>query len=190
MRLLVLERARCRRRTTDPPGLVSIACPGLMIAIDRPSRDVSRARGPQLRQAGDEALPFAELHAAGITSPAASFLSLSRTDTSCSASVSTTGRSACARARTSGHILGARLAQVAPIANRGTSRDHRGLPRLGLAFPRRRLSSPCRARFGSEGSARGRIDALVAIVPADAIPRRGVAAQHFLNDTGAGSAAR
>ena len=42
-----------------------------MIAMDRPSRDVSRARGPQLRQAGDEALPFAELHAAGITSPAA-----------------------------------------------------------------------------------------------------------------------
>ena len=50
---------------------MSFACPGLMIAVDRPSRDVSRARGPQLRQAGDEALPFAELHAAGITFPAA-----------------------------------------------------------------------------------------------------------------------
>ena len=63
-------------------------------------------------------------------------------------------------------------------------------PGLGLAFPRRRLSLPFRAWFGSQSSARGRVDALVAIVPADAIPRRGVAAQHFLNDTGAGSAAR
>jgi hypothetical protein len=72
----------------------------------------------------------------------------------------------------------------------GPDAGARGMPRLGLAFPRRRLSLPFRARFGSEGSARGRVDALVAIVPANAIPRRGIAAQHFLNDTGAGSAAR
>jgi hypothetical protein len=49
-------------------------------------------------------------------------------------------------------------------------------PGLGLAFPRRRLSLSFRARFGSESSARGRVDALVAIVPADAIPGRRVAA--------------
>ena len=49
-------------------------------------------------------------------------------------------------------------------------------PGLGLAFPRRGSSLPFRARFGSEGSARGGVDAFVAIVPADAIPRRRVAA--------------
>jgi hypothetical protein len=65
-----------------------------------------------------------------------------------------------------------------------------GTARVGLAFPRRRFLLPCRARFGSEGSARWRVDALVAIVPTDAILRRRVAAQHFLNDTSAGSAAR
>ena len=171
---------------------MSFACPGLMIAVDRPSRDVSRARGPQLRQAGDEALPFAELHAAGITFPAAVVSELEPNGYVIQrvCELGQAGRRAPARARTSGHILGAPLAHLTPIANRGTSRDHRGLPRLGLAFPRRRSSSPFRARFGSEGSDRGRIDALVAIVPADAIPRRGVAAYHFLNDTGAGSATR
>jgi hypothetical protein len=76
--------------------------------------------------------------------------------------------------------------------HRASLRRGRGVvrPRLGLAFPRGRLSLPFRARFGAESSARGRVDALVAIVPADAIPRRGVAAHHFLNDTAAGSAAR
>ena len=66
-----------------------------------------------------------------------------------------------------------RWRQVTQVANCTTSRGHRGLPGPGLAFPRRRLSLAFRARFGSEGSARGRVDALVAIVPADAIPRRG-----------------
>ena len=163
-----------------------------MIAMGRPSRDVSRARGPQLRQAGDEALPFAELHAAGIAFPAAVASEL-EPNRYVIQRANDHGRLVgvrLLRATTSGHLLGAPLAQLTPLAKRGTSRDHRGLPRLGLAFPRRRLSSPCRARFGSQGSARGRVDALVAIVPADAIPRRGVAAQHFLNDTGTGSAAR
>ena len=59
-------------------------------------------------------------------------------------------------------------------------------PGLGSAFRRRRLSLLFGVRFGSEGSARGRVDALMAIVPADAIPRRGIAAQHFLDETGAG----
>ncbi len=47
-------------------------------------------------------------------------------------------------------------------------------PGFWLAFSRRRLSLPSRARFGSQRSARGRVDALMTIVPADAIPRRGV----------------
>jgi hypothetical protein len=72
----------------------------------------------------------------------------------------------------------------------GPDAGARGLPRLGLAFPWRRSSLPFRARFGSEGSARGRVDALVAIVPADAVARRGIATQHFLNDARAGSAVR
>jgi len=83
-----------------------------------------------------------------------------------------------------------RPAGAGRTASCSTSRSPRICPGLGLAFPRRRLSLPFRARFGSQGSARGRVDALMAIVPADAIPRRGIAAQHFLNDTGARSAAR
>ena len=45
--------------------------------------------------------------------------------------------------------------------------------RLGLAFPRRRLSSAVSGALRLGGSARGGVDALVPIVPADAIPRRG-----------------
>jgi hypothetical protein len=37
--------------------------------------------------------------------------------------------------------------------------------------------------FGSKGAARGGVDGLAAVVPADAIARRRVAAQDFLNDT-------
>lgn len=44
------------------------------------------------------------------------------------------------------------------------------------------------AMFGSEGAACRRVDALVAVVPPDAISRRRVPSQHLFNDTGAGSA--
>ena len=102
-----------------------------------------------------------------------------------------------------GRLVGVRLLEPEPPVTSSTPRWRRShrcqlqyisrsprIARLGLAFPRRRLPLPFRARFGSEGSARGRVDALMAIIPADAIPRRRVAAQHFLNDTGAGSPAR
>src|ERR1700729_649403 len=103
--------------------------------------------------------------------------------------MSAAGWSACAcSSQNPRHFRGAALAQIAPIANCGTSRTA-DCPRLGLAFVRRRLSLAFRAGFGAEGSARGDVDAVVPVVPADAIARRGVAAQHFLNDTSAGSAA-
>jgi len=41
-----------------------------------------------------------------------------------------------------------------------------------------------------EGAAGGRVDALVAVVPADAIAGRRIAAKHFLNNTRARAAAR
>ena len=43
------------------------------------------------------------------------------------------------------------------------------------------------AGLGSQGAARGRVDALVAVVPADPIARRGIATEHFLNHTRARS---
>jgi hypothetical protein len=46
------------------------------------------------------------------------------------------------------------------------------------------------ALFGSKRAARGRLDALVAVVPADPIARRGITAQHALHDTRAGSTTR
>jgi hypothetical protein len=57
-----------------------------------------------------------------------------------------------------------------------------------LAFPGCRLPLPLGAWFGPKGAARGRVDALVAVIPADPIARRRIAPQHFLNDTRAGSA--
>jgi hypothetical protein len=57
-----------------------------------------------------------------------------------------------------------------------------------LAFPWCRLPLPLGALFGPEGAACGRVDALVAIVPANPIARRGIAAQHFLDDTREGAA--
>ena len=154
------------------------------------ARVVSQRSLP-LRQAGEGALPFAELHAAGITFPAASFQSSSRTDTSYSKRVYEHGRlvGALARARMPSHPR--RPAGAGHTNSRLQRRSRsRRRSRLGLPFRRRRFSLPFRAWFGSQRSARGRVDALVAVVPADAIPRRWVAAQHFLNDTGAGSAAR
>jgi hypothetical protein len=59
-----------------------------------------------------------------------------------------------------------------------------------LAFSWCRLPLPLGGSFGSQSATRGRVDALVAVVPADPIARRGIAAQHFLNDTRAGSAVR
>jgi hypothetical protein len=56
------------------------------------------------------------------------------------------------------------------------------------AFPGCRLPRLLGALFGSEGAACGRVDALVAVVPADPIARRGIPSQHLLNDTCAGSA--
>ena len=56
-----------------------------------------------------------------------------------------------------------------------------------LAFPWCRLLL-LGALFGSEGAAGGHVDALVAVVPSDPVARRGVAAQHLLYDTRAGSA--
>ena len=59
-----------------------------------------------------------------------------------------------------------------------------------LAFSCRRFSRPLGASFGSQRAARGRVDSLVTIVPADPIARRWLAAQDFLNDTRARSTAR
>lgn len=50
------------------------------------------------------------------------------------------------------------------------------------------LPLPLWAMFGSEGAACRRVDALVAVVPPDAISRRRVPSQHLFNDTRAGSA--
>ena len=58
----------------------------------------------------------------------------------------------------------------------------------GLAFPLCRLPLPLGALFGSEPTASGRVDALVAVVPADPIARRRIASQHLLHDTRAGPA--
>jgi len=60
----------------------------------------------------------------------------------------------------------------------------------GLAFPLCRMPLPVGALFGSESAARGRVAALVAVVPADAIARQGITFEYFLNDTRAGSAVR
>jgi hypothetical protein len=57
-----------------------------------------------------------------------------------------------------------------------------------FAFRRCRLPLPPGALFGPEGAACGRVDAFVAVVPADPIARRWVPSQHLFNDTGAGSA--
>jgi hypothetical protein len=59
-----------------------------------------------------------------------------------------------------------------------------------LAFRWRRFSRPLGASFGSQRAARGRVDSLVTVVPANPIARRGVAPQDFLNDTRAGSTVR
>ena len=59
---------------------------------------------------------------------------------------------------------------------------------VGSAFPWRHLPLPLGALFGSQSAAGRRVDALVTVVPADAITRRGIASQHFLNETAAGSA--
>ena len=56
-----------------------------------------------------------------------------------------------------------------------------------LAFLSSRWALALGAWLGSQGAARGRVDALVAIIPADPIARRRVASQHFLNHTRAGS---
>jgi hypothetical protein len=57
-----------------------------------------------------------------------------------------------------------------------------------LAFRWCRLPLPLGVLFGSESAACGRIDALVAVVPAAPIARRRIPSQHFLNDTRARSA--
>ena len=82
----------------------------------------------QLRQAGDDALPFAALHAAGITFPAAVVSELGLNGYVIQR-VYEHGRPVgvpCS-ARTPGRILGAPLAQVTPIAD-SAARDHRELP--------------------------------------------------------------
>ena len=144
----------------------------------------------QLRRAGDEALPFTRLHAAGVTFPAAVVSELELNGY------------VIRRVYERGRLVGVRLLESEPpsLARRRAGADRTDsqlryisrtadCPRLGLAFVRRRLSLAFRAGFGAEGSARGDVDAVVPVVPADAIARRGVAAQHFLNDTSAGSAA-
>ena len=84
-------------------------------------------------------------------------------------------------------LIGESVAHVAPGSVPGAAyRRSSGW----LAFSWCRLPLPLGGSFGSESAARGRVDALVAVVPADPIARRGIAAQHFLNDTRAGSAVR
>jgi hypothetical protein len=52
-----------------------------------------------------------------------------------------------------------------------------------------RLALALGAWLGSQGAARWRVDARVAVIPADPITRRRIATQHFFNHAGAGSAA-
>ena len=52
------------------------------------------------------------------------------------------------------------------------------------------LLRPLAASPSSKRAARRRVDALVAVVPADPIARRGIASEYLLNDTRAGSAIR
>ncbi len=80
---------------------------------------------------------------------------------------------------------GALLARASP--NRLTVASSYANDRSPLALPWCRLPRPVGALFGSKGAARGRVDGLVPVVPPDAIARRRVAAQDFLNDTRAGS---
>jgi len=85
----------------------------------------------RLRQAGDEAVAFAELHASGIAFPAAVVSELELNGY------------VIKRVYDHGRLIGVRLLQpeppatpappaaaAAPIASRSTSRDHRGWPRL------------------------------------------------------------
>jgi hypothetical protein len=53
-----------------------------------------------------------------------------------------------------------------------------------------RLLRPRATAPSSKGPARRRVDALVAVVPADPIARRGIASAYLLNDTRAGSTIR
>ncbi len=53
---------------------------------------------------------------------------------------------------------------------------------VGLAFAWPRFSRPLGASLGTKRAARGRVDGLVAVIPADAIARRRIAAQDLLND--------
>ena len=57
-----------------------------------------------------------------------------------------------------------------------------------FAFPVVPLAATSWVLFGSESAACGRVDALVAVVPADPVARRGIASQNFLNHTRARSA--
>ena len=62
------------------------------------------------------------------------------------------------------------------------------MSQVALPFPWRRWSRPLGALFGTKRAARGRVDGLVAVIPTDAIARRGIGTQDFLNDTRTGSA--
>jgi hypothetical protein len=84
-------------------------------------------------------------------------------------------------------LIGESVAHVAPGSVPGAA-DRRSSG--WLAFSWCRLPLLLGGSFGSESAARGRVDGLVAVVPADPIARRGIAAQHFLNDTRAGTAVR
>ena len=91
------------------------------------------------------------------------------------------------RPRRARSLIGELVAHVAPESVPGAA-DRRSS--AWSAFPWCRLPLPVAALFGPERAASGRVDGLVAVIPADSITRRGIAAQHFLNDTRAGSAVR
>jgi hypothetical protein len=114
-----------------------------------------------LREAGAEPVAFAELHAGGVSFPAAAFSELELNGYPSSASM-TTG--------------------VWPLPS-AVDRQISGW----RAFPWYRSPLALGAGLGPQSAARGRVDALVAIVPADPIARRGIATEHFLNRTRAGS---
>ena len=70
-----------------------------------------------------------------------------------------------------------------------TTREHRiaEAASSGCSVFPWRLALALGAGLGSQGAACGRVDALVAVVPADPIARRGIATEHFLNHTRARS---
>ena len=150
-----------------------------------------------LREAGEEPVAFGELHAGGVSFPAAVVSELGLNGYPIERVMTTGGWSGCAcsiqnpwntrRTPTAPRTVAAPIASPAPgvwLLASAVDRQISGW----RAFPWYRSPLALGAGLGPQSAARGRVDALVAIVPADPIARRRIASQHFLNDTRTGSA--